>query len=373
MKTIEKMYQERHLPPVWDDAEETWEDRRRAILQLLCENEYGFLPRTHDNLTWRTVTEDPGFCAGKVTLRKVMLTAGFGKDSFSFPIYASIPNRSGKHPFFVFINFDDHVPSLLMPAEEICDRSYAVISFCYSDVSADRSPADSEDDRADLSEILFRGVRKERSHCGKIAMWAWAASRALDYAESLDCLELSHAVVAGHSRLGKASLLAGALDDRFACTVSNDSGGSGAALSRGNRGETIKNITEQFGYWFCDKYQEYADKVEDMPFDQHFLLAAMAPRMVYVASAAEDAWADPVSEFLSCAAASTVYEKMGLKGLETPDRLPEPGTCLHDGRIGYHMRGGTHFFSREDWNKIMDYLDNLWCVHAPVDSPLSVK
>lgn len=357
MESIKKMCAERHLPPVWDDTHKTWEDRRRTIVHLLCENEYGFLPRTHDRLTWQTVSETKDFCAGKVTLRKVMLTADFGADEFSFPICVSVPNKAGKHPFFVYINFDDNVPSMFMPTEEICDRGYAVISFCCKDVSGDSLIDTHTGSGEDLSEILYRGVRKESCHCGKIAMWAWAASRALDYAQSLDCLDLTRAAVAGHSRLGKAALLAGALDERFACTVSNDSGCSGAALSRGKHGETIQNITEQFGYWFCDNYKAYAGRENELPFDQHFLIAAMAPRMVYVASAAEDAWSDPVSEFLSCAAASNVYEKLGLKGLETPDCLPVPGTCLHGGRIGYHMRGGTHFFSREDWNKIIDFLE----------------
>lgn len=357
MKELRKMCEERRLPPVWDGMCESWESRRKNIVQMLCEEEYGFMPKKHDSFSWRILTEEKNFCAGKVTLRNVMLTAGFGKESFSFPIYVSVPNKKGKHPFFVHINFRDNVPDRYMPVEEICDRGYAVISICYHDVSVDYIALNSEGYGEGVGEVLFGGIEKKNNHCGKIAMWAWAASRAMDYAQTLDCLDFNNATVIGHSRLGKTALLAGVLDERFTCAVSNDSGCSGAALSRGKCGETVKDVLNQFGYWFCDNYKKYADRESKLLFDQHFLIAAMAPRRVYVASAAEDEWADPVSEFLSCVAASEVYEKLGIKGLETDDCLPRAGECFHGGNIGYHMRGGTHYFSREDWNKIMDFLE----------------
>lgn len=357
MKELGKMYEGRCLPPVWADERDPWESRRQKIIQLLCEEEYGFMPKKHDRLSWQILTEEKNFCAGKVTLRKVMLTIGFGKDSFSFPIYVSVPNKKGKYPFFVHINFRDYVPDRYMPLEEICDRGYAVISFCYQDVSVDDMAADSAGYGEGLNEILYSGIEKKSNHCGKIAMWAWAASRAMDYAQTLECLDFNNATVIGHSRLGKTALLAGVLDERFACAVSNDSGCCGAALSRGKRGETVRDILNRFGYWFCDNYKKYADRESELPFDQHFLIAAMAPRRAYVASAAEDRWADPASEFLSCVAASVVYERLGIKGLEAEDRLPHIGERFHGGNIGYHIRGGTHYFSREDWNRIMDFLE----------------
>ena len=354
---LKKKCEERKLPCVWNFEQQPWGSRRQQIIQMLCEEEYGFFPKTHDRLLWQILAEEKNFCAGKVALRKVLLTAVFGKNEFSFPVYVSVPNKKGKHPFFVYINFRDTVPDRYMPLEEICDRGYAVISVCYHDVSVDYIAPNSAGYGEGLGEVLFGSIEKKSNHCGKIAMWAWAASRAMDYAQTLDCLDFNDATVIGHSRLGKTSLLTGVLDERFTCAVSNDSGCSGAALSRGKRGETVKDIVNQFEYWFCDNYKKYADKEDELPFDQHFLLAAMAPRKVYVASAAEDAWADPVSEFLSCVAASEVYEKLGMKGLECPDRLPHTGECFHSGAIGYHMRGGTHYLSREDWNKIMDFLE----------------
>ena len=93
-----------------------------------------------------------------------------------------------------------------------------------------------------------------------------------------------------------------------------------------------------------------------MPFDQHWLIASIAPRYVYVASAEEDSWADPKAEFLACAAASAAYKKYGKQGLVCEDRLPKTGEEFHEGSIGYHIRAGLHYFSREDWQRAIRFI-----------------
>ena len=117
----------------------------------------------------------------------------------------------------------------------------------------------------------------------------------------------------------------------------------------------MRDITRNFPYWFCPAYLRYIDNEHAMPFDQHELVALMAPRRVYVASAEEDTWADPTSEYLSCCAASAAYEALGMKGFVHPDILPEMNQPLHEGEIGYHVRTGSHFFSRTDWLFHMAY------------------
>ena len=162
--------------------------------------------------------------------------------------------------------------------------------------------------------------------------------------------------MAGHSRLGKTALLAGALDDRFYCAYSNDSGCSGAALSRQKEGEKIKDIVGQFPYWFCERYADYVDREDELPFDQHALLAANAPHYVYVASASEDLWAYPKNEYLACVAVSEYFESLGLAGFVHPDRLAEVGDCFHEGTVGYHLRKGGHFLRPEDWHLFLTFL-----------------
>lgn len=208
--------------------------------------------------------------------------------------------------------------------------------------------ADNNDFCDGIAGVLYRGERKE-SDCGKIAIWSWAASRVMDYCRTLNCLDFSKAAVIGHSRLGKTALLTGMLDERFKFVISNNSGCTGAALSRGKAGEQVERINSEFPFWFAPNYAKYGGREYEMPFDQHYLLAACAPRYVYVGSAAEDIWSDPDSEYLACCAASEVYESLGMSGFVHPDRLPVTGDVLQEGSIGYHLRFGGHYFSREDW------------------------
>lgn len=352
---LDELLIDRNLMSVWDEKSSDWESRRKEIVDLLCREEYGFMPKEHDKLIWEEESVTYIFCAGRAEHKKVTLTAHFGEDSFSFPIYTSIPKKGENIPFFVLINFRDNVPDRYLPVEEILDRGYAVVSFCYNDITMDMKTKELKSDP--LVEILYKGIEKQPHHAGKIRMWAWAASRALDYALTLEQLDPTRAFVIGHSRLGKTALVAGMLDERFVLAIANDSGCSGAAISRGKRGESIERITDSFPHWFCENYYKYAGKEANLPFDQHYLVAANAPRHVYVASAEEDSGADPDSEYLSCYAADEVYRKLGLTGLVCEDRLPKAVEIFHDGMIGYHLRTGDHYLSREDWKYYMDYVE----------------
>jgi hypothetical protein len=193
---------------------------------------------------------------------------------------------------------------------------------------------------------------------GKIGMWAYGASRYMDYLMTREDLDTAHIAVIGHSRLGKTALWTAAQDERFWCAISNDSGNSGAALSRITTGEKIRDITRSFPYWFCENYRKYIDKENELPFHQNYLIAANVPHKVYVASAVGDGWACPDAEYLSCVAASEYYVKNGLKGFEHPDRLPEIGDVFHNGDIAYHMRDFGHALNRTDWNHYIDYLNS---------------
>jgi hypothetical protein len=335
---------------IWD-GNVNWEERRREIIHLLCEEEYGFPPPEPVDLTFKVLEENKRFCAGKATLKKVLLTATMKNGSFSFPVYFAVPKAEGKHPFFVCINFRDHIPDQYIPSEEICDHGFAVLSFSYKDVTSDDN-----DWSNGLSKLIYDQHARGKTDGGKIAMWAWAASRVLDYAYTQSNLDLTRATVVGHSRLGKTALLAGALDERFTCAISNNSGCSGAALARNKNGETIEDIYDKFPYWFCENYEKYKNNEFMLPFDQHYLIGAIAPRKVYVASAAKDLWADPESEYLSCVAASEVYNRLGVKGFIHPPRLPQVGDVFQEGSIGYHLRDGQHYLSREDWLRFIDFI-----------------
>lgn len=327
---------------------------KNEIVDLLLREEYGYLPPAPDTVEVEVVLkkEDRSFCAGKAFLHHLTFHCKGAFGTFSFPAKYACPKKASEPvPAFVHINFRPDVPDRYQPTEEIIDNGYAVLSFCYKDISSDDA-----DFTNGLAGVVYPNGKRKPHQCGKIGLWTWAALRLVDYAMSLPELDHTRICVAGHSRLGKTALLTGALDERIYCAFSNDSGCSGAAIAREKEGETIEKICATFPYWFCEHYRIYANNEEKLPFDQHYLLAANYPHRVYVASAAEDLWASPTNEFLSCVAASDYFISRGKRGFEHDGRLPVIGDAYHDGMIGYHLRDGLHYFSREDWNCYFQYL-----------------
>ncbi len=324
-------------------------DKRRAEFRAVLQREiYGEFP-VSPNYVKGEIIEKPRArdCAGKATIKKVRLSFAVKGEEFSFPLYVVMPKNVKSPRFVVIINFRPNMPDEYIPAEELIDRGIGFASFCYKDVTSD------DGDMADgLSGVL---AKVGYNDTGKIVMWAYAAMRALDYILETEDIDRDHIAIAGHSRLGKTALVAGAFDERFTCAYSNNSGCSGAAITRGKVGEQISFITKTFPFWFCKKYREYVDRHDALPFDQHFLVSAIAPRQVYIASAIEDTWSDPESEYLCCAASSNFWKLYGKTGFIGEDRAPAIGDRFHEGNIGYHLRSGEHYFSREDWNIFLDY------------------
>ena len=350
--TLQEMLDSRTLPAVdFPDTATGWWKRHMELQQLLCREAYGQLPPPPIHTTVREVTVDERFCAGTAPLRKLKLTVTLPDGQFSFPVSLVIPRSEKPCPAVVLINFRPAVPDKYLPSEELADRGYAVASFCYRDVS---------DDNADFHDGLagVLGVdRRSPDAPGKLILWAWAAMRVLDHLRTLPEIDPRRIAVAGHSRLAKSALLAAGLDTRFFAVLANEPGTLGGALLRGKKGEQLEDVCETFPHFFCPRLQDYLEHEWEMPFDQHFLLALIAPRRLYVASAAMDLWNDPPSEFLCCKAADVAWQALGVPGLICPDRLPKPGEVFAEGSLGYHLRPGEHYLSRYEWNRFLDFLD----------------
>ena len=353
MNNIERIIEERKIPGVLDGVKtpEDFQKKREEIQKLLMNEQFGTIPPKPDHMYSEVTSIDESFCAGFAPLRHIKLTFELDGETFSFPIAAVIPKSDKKLPAFVHINFRNAVPDKYMLSEEIADEGFAVFSICYGDVSSDNG-----DFKNGIAKNLVKSRRKGNAP-GKIALWAWAAMRVMDYIETLDEIDTENVAVVGHSRLGKTALLAGGFDERFKYVISNDSGCCGAAIERGKVGETYKVITDVFPYWFCPSFVKKAGEGKEFSFDQNYLLALSVPRTIIIGSAEEDLWADPASEFLCLASVNDAYKIYGKQGLVHNDEIPTPVTLLKDGDSCYHIRHGKHYLSRKDWRAYMTIIN----------------
>ena len=346
--------------------------RRPEIMRLFTEQVYGKSPGPSSVVNYSTL-ETGDALNGLAVRKQVRLSLTQGGKTLSFIVLMYIPkNLSAPVPVFLSLNFSgNHTisndPAIILgpgldprgsdserwPVQYIISQGYGLVTANYEDLAPDDN--DGWDDGV---HALFDDPAEEPRPAdawGNIAGWAWGMSRILDYLETDTAIDAEGVVAMGHSRLGKTALWAGAQDERFAMVVSNNSGCVGAALSRRAFGETVRQINYGYPHWFCERFKMYNDNEADLPVDQHMLLALIAPRPVYVASAETDLWSDPRGEFLSALNASPVYNLLTGQGLgvQSMPALNQPV----QGRLSYHIRSGGHDVTDFDWEQYIKVAD----------------
>lgn len=366
------------LPDVLSGAKSRrdWETKRRPELLKLFETEmYGRMEPRLKSTVFETVAVDESAYGGKAVRKRITALFAGKKDGPKMEILLYLPKQArGPVPVFVGLNFngnhsvndDGAVPvnegwfrgnktparaseSSRWAIDLALERGYAVATVYYGDIDPDF-----DDGFQNGIHPLFKRTGGGDDF-GAVGAWAWGLSRVLDYLETDKAVDAKRAIVMGHSRLGKASLWAGATDPRWAMVISNDSGAGGAALSKRIFGETVGRLNTSFPHWFCANFRKYNDAEEKLAFDQHQLIALIAPRPVYIASAQEDLWADPKGEFLGGYHASPVYRLYGKEGLAAKEMpgIHEPVRSV----IGYHIRAGKHDVTRYDWEQYLIFAD----------------
>jgi len=369
-----------------------WEELRRPeVLEMFASQVFGHTPTEKIPVAYETLTENPNAFGGKATSRQVKFTFKGNDATLEAILLLVIPNKQQrKTPVFVGYNYSGNhsicnEPEIFFPPqlhkikpanardwvrgsganqwkiERLLERGYAVATMCYHDIYPDVEGYRDRSAAALFSDYKSRAGKPDEWQA--IGAWAWGLSRIVDYLETVPEIDAGKIALIGHSRIGKATVWAGAQDTRFKIVISNNSGEGGAALSKRIFGERVRNVSSIKPFWFCQNYNQYADNEENMPFDHHELLALVAPRKLYVASAVKDLWCDPRGEYLAAYHASPVYQLYGLHGLDSATQPALHQPILND--IGYHIRAGGHDVTEYDWLMYLDFADKHFSYSLP--------
>jgi len=343
-----------------------WEQsRRRELLDLFRREVYGIAPPKPEDLSFKIIERNSEALDGKATLKRVEISFSLQNKPFAFHLTLFIPHgNSGKSPVFLLLNHrgsENTDPSRMKtsdfwPAEYAISRGYAIAAI---NVSAEVDP-DEPDAKTGIRAFYKNNYRDaDELSWGTISAWAWAGQRAVDYFETDPDINMDQIAVIGHSRGGKTSLWAGAQDQRIAITCPNDAGEGGPALSHRLLGEYVSNLNSKFPHWFTDNYNKYSGNELSMPFDQHMVVALVAPRGYHGGNATRDLWADPRGSWLSLIEASKVWE-MYETIQPVKVEIPLVNDLLSKGPIAFHLREGGHNLALYDWKLYLDHADNFF-------------
>lgn len=361
--------------------------RRPEILELFASEVYGEYPNNEYTIRFEERLLTGNYLNGKAVVKEIVAVIETSNGSGSFRILYVFPSGKKNVPVFAALNFDGNhtidtlssitVPDAWIPNNEsrniknnrpngesrgfkasrwplasIIEHGYGLATVYYGEFDPDFDDGFENG----FHPLFATGEKRDKHSAGSISMWAKGMSFIADYLVQDTVADPTRIIAFGHSRLGKTALWAGANEERFAAVISNNSGCGGAALSRREYGETVNRINTVFPHWFAGQFKKYNKKVNRLPVDQHMLLALMAPRPVYVASAADDQWADPNGEFLSLKEALPAYSLSSGAEIVFPDQLPALNKPIHQ-KAGYHIRTGKHDVTNFDWLMYMTWAD----------------
>jgi hypothetical protein len=347
--------------PVTDAA--TWvKQRRPEILEFYQTEIYGRIPAHTPRVSWQVQETDNKARGGTATVRTVVGTMGDKVDGPRMSVTLYTPANAEK-PVPVLLNITFGAGPGRGPARppggfdliaEVLGRGWGYATLRYGDIQPDRADRWKE---GVIGLTLKPGqARPEPDEWGTISAWSWGISRAIDYLESDRSVNAKRIAITGASRLGKTVLWAGAQDERVAAVCAIVPGELGAALIRRDWGETLDDMAQNYPWQFAGNLQKWVGKWNELPVDQHMLIALCAPRPVYVNGGLTDQWSDPKGEALAMIAAGPVYRLLGAKDLGIAE-VPPLDKPAATGSLAFHYHSGGHTAVPADWKAFLEFAE----------------
>lgn len=370
-----------HGSPV-KSVKQWYSQRRPELLKLFTREVYGQSPGIPENMRFKVFDSSSVALGGLATRKQVAVYFNGNPEGPRMDILIYLPNNVKRPvPVFTGLNFEGNQsvnPDTAIritksweyggnkdvinhhateqsrgmakdrwPLQMILAHGYGIATVYAGDIAPD-----DKDGFKNGVQALYPRLQNIGDNFATLAAWAWGLSRVMDYFETDRDIDPHKIIVFGWSRMGKAALWAGAEDKRFSIVISNESGAGGAKLFHHPAGENAHRLCTKFPYWFCNNFKQYDGKDTLLPFDQHELIALIAPRPVYIASAEGDGNSDPYGEFLAAEGADGVYRFLGTAGLPVKT-WPAVNHPVLDGQIGYHIRSGNHNITPYDWSQYL--------------------
>lgn len=367
-----------------------WNTKRKPELKALFQHYmYGQLPPA-PQITASVRSTYSDCLGGKATMKQVAISFG-PADCPVINLLVIVPNRPAKEgqaprpfPVFLGLNFTGNHAVLADPrielnanwiahtrpgvkgnratdasrgtgsgqweVEQTIDRGYALATFYYGDVVPDQP---------NLTGGIHPYYFTDPKDWGAIAAWAWGVHRCVDYLVTDGDIDPKRIVAFGHSRNGKASLVAAAFDERIAAVIPHQAGcgGTGPSRSHNPKAESVTRINASFPHWFNARFKQFGGREDKLPFDQNCLMALCFPRPILLSNGQLDQWANPSGQLDMLRSASRVYDKFGVPGI-AQDATPEDGKLIGT-NLCYFVDGQEHKVDKEYWAVFLDFADKI--------------
>lgn len=355
-------------------AAEDFPARRTELLKLFADTMYGAIP-TEGFETAFEIVEQGETLDGSALRKQIKITVTTEKGSSDALMLLVLPKSSQPVPVVFGLSFSSNHTALADPAIE---PSYGINKYPKIDETTRGAAADSwciaeavergygigivfcDDFMPDNPRTYAKRMISvfDKSTLSGLSAWAFGIQRMVDYLVSDEAVDASRLALIGTSRLGKAALWAAANDERIALVIPNVSGTCGAAMSRSNEKEQVADLNANFRWWMNDTFKTYNDCVDQLPVDQHELIACVAPRKVYVSSAETDTSNDSQGSWNALLLSRDAFRLYGLEVIEDASEVqPQAGAHIFTESMAYHMRTGGHGITPDDWALYFDYMD----------------